>query len=135
MLEFIPPEKLHPDDFAALYEADTAGEKFNSISPTEAVNRLWEKSLLLYRATGLGIFALEINEGGDGTKRLNIVRMSGSKLPLHFEEISRDLQHIARDHGCVAIETMVYDERLAKALARGGARQESITMVLELNNG
>lgn len=134
MLEFVPPERLSVDDFASFYEADANGPKFNTISPPEAVRRIWAGELLAYRAPG-GTFLLEVVEGGDGTTRLGIVRMAGKGLALHFEQISRDLQHIARDHGCVAIETVVYDGRLAKALTRGGAKQEAITMVLELDDG
>lgn len=135
MLEFVKPSDIKPDEFAELYVADQAGPAFNSINPSDAVRRLWDGSLILYRAPDKGVMLVEVNEGGDGTKRLNLVRMAGKGLALHFEEISRDLQHIARDQGCVAIETMVYDEKLAKALTRGGAKLESYTMVLELDNG
>lgn len=134
MLEYVSPEKLDADLFELLYVADGAGPRFNSIAPPEAVKRIWDGSLVIYKMPH-GLMAVEVNEGGDGTKRLNLVRMAGNDLALHFEEISRDLQHIARDRGCVAIETMVYDEKLAKALTRGGAKQESVTMVLELNDG
>lgn len=134
MLEAIKPEQVDADCFAQLYAADSAGPAFNSIPPPEMVRRIWSKEILLF-GMPTGIMAVEVNQGGDGTKRLNLVRMAGKDLTLHFEEISRDLQHIAREHGCVAIETMVYDEKLARALARGGAKQESVTMVLELNDG
>lgn len=135
MLEYVKPESIKPDEFAELYRADAAGPAYNSISPPDAVRRLWDGSLMLYRAPNRGIMLVEVNEGGDGTKRLNLVRMAGKGLALHFEEISRDLQHIARDCDCVAIETIVYSEKLAKALTRGGAKLESYTMVLELDNG
>jgi hypothetical protein len=69
------------------------------------------------------------------TRRLNLVRLCGKNLTLHFQEISRDLQHIARELNCNAIETIVYSEKLAKALSRGGAHKESVVMVLELKNG
>lgn len=134
MLEYVPPHALDADLFELLYIADGAGPKFNSIAPPEAVRRIWDKSLLIYKMPE-GVMACEVNTGGDGTKRLNLVRMAGENLALHFEEISRDLQHIAREHGCVAIETMVYDRKLARALTRGGAKLESYTMVLELDNG
>ena len=135
MLERVKPHDIKPEEFGELYRADGAGPAFNSINPVDAVSRLWEGSLILYRAPNRGVLAVEVNEGGDGTKRLNLVRMAGQDMALHFEEISRDLQHVAREHGCVAIETMVYDRKLAKALTRGGAQLESYTMVLELDNG
>lgn len=135
MLKRVDPKHLTVEDFAQLYTADQAGPAFNSIAPPDAVARLWDGSLLLYRAGDKGIFLLEINEGGDGTKRLNIVRAAGEGLVLHSKEIASDLQHIARENNCNAIETIVYSPKLARALTRGGAKQESVTMVLELNDG
>jgi hypothetical protein len=135
MLQKIDPTCLSADDFAELIHADKQHPSFVSINPAECVRQLWDGSLLLYRLADRGLMMVEVNEGGDGTKRLNLVRMVGEQLTLRFEEISRDLQHIARELGCVAIETVVYSEKLARALRRGGAYQESTTMVLELTDG
>lgn len=135
MLISVQPEQMSAEDFQQIFSADQAGPAFNSIAPPDTVARLWNGSLLLYRAGDKGIFLLEINEGGDGTKRLNIVRAAGEGLVLHPKEIASDLQHIARENNCNAIETIVYSPKLARALTRGGARQESVTMVLELNDG
>lgn len=136
MLQAIKPEKLSADEFAELARADQKHPPFNSINPAECVRQLWDGSLLLYRvADNRGLLMVEVNEGGDGTKRLNMVRLVGKDLMFKFEEISTALQHIARELGCVAIETVVYDRKLVKALSRVGMSQESVTMVLELNNG
>lgn len=135
MLQKVKPEQLSADDFASLYVADRNGPAFNSISPPDLVKQIWAGELLVYRLEDRGVILFEINIGGDGSKRLNIVRFAGENLALVFQQISNDLQHIARENGCDAIETCVYCPRLARALTRCNAREESITMVLEVSDG
>lgn len=135
MLQAINPRSLTPDDFAELIRADQKHPPFNSINPAECVRQLWDGSLLLYRVADRGLLMVEVNEGGDGTKRLNMVRLVGENIAFSFEQISNELQHIARELGCVAIETVVYSGKLVKALRRVGMQQESVTMVLELTDG
>lgn len=130
MLTRVQPEQLDIDDISWLLKANAAGPVSHQLPVDDAVRRIWNGSLHLFRAACGGIMLVEVN----GT-RLNLVKMAGHKIALHFQAISEALQHTAREMGCNAIETNVYSEKLAKALRRGGAKQESVVMVLELDNG
>lgn len=136
-LQYVPPEQLSDADIAALVEADLAGPGFNSIPACDLIHKVWKGEFKLYKAEGKGCFLVEVNQGGDGSCRLNIVRASGSflKLVLSTPEMKASLQHIARDFGCNAIEAVVYSEKLAKALTRSGAKREATVMVLESRHG
>lgn len=134
IIEPVPPALLKPEDIDYIVEADAAGDPFYSITG-HLISNLWNGSWRLFRVPGHGVLVLEVNTGSDGSSRLNIISMAGKDLTLRFEQISSDLQHLARKWGCKAIETMVYSDKLAKALTRGGAQRESVTMVLELKNG
>lgn len=130
MLVRIQPLELDIDDISWLVKANEEGPVSHQLPVTDMVSRIWQGSLQLFRAECGGVMLTEVN--GD---RLNLVKMAGYKMALHFQAISRDLQHAARELGCNAIETNVYSEKLARALRRGGAKQESVVMVLELGNG
>lgn len=129
MLEFVHPSKLSAGDVALLQHADSISPNYVRIAPAELIAGIWDGRFLLYRCPQ-GVFLLEVVDC-----RLNIVRMAGNRLAQCFQKIAVELQHIARNLGCVAIETNVYSSKLAKALTRAGAKQESVVMVLELENG
>jgi hypothetical protein len=133
-MQRVAPHQFTVEHIDRLHQADVNGPAFNKLSMGDVVRKLWLGEFLLYDA-GKGTFLFEINEGSDGTKRLNIVRAAGEGITLKAAEIAADLQHIAREFGCVAIETIVYSPKLARALTRGGAKQEAIVVVLELENG
>ncbi len=120
--------EMTPEDLDLIMAADRVGDEFNSIL-SNFVMRLWEGSFQLFRFQN-GCLLTEVHEGCGGHKRLNILRFAGDWTVWHFEDIARDLQHIARDLDCEAIETMVYCPKLTKALTRVGARQEAVNMIL-----
>lgn len=132
-LELVEPKAFSKEDIALLYDADVCGPVFNTIAPPDLVKEIWSEDLLLYRYPS-GLLLLEVHQGGNGDKRLNIVRWAGKPM-LSCKALAKDLQHIARELDCVAIETNVYSDGLAKALSRVGARKEAVVMVLELENG
>lgn len=130
MLKRVQPEQVDVDDISWLVKANLAGPESAELEVSDMVKRIWSGDFQLFRAGCGGVILTEI-EG----KRLNLVKMAGYRMALHFHAISSDLQHAARELGCNAIECIVYSDKLAKALRRGGAKQEALVMVLELNDG
>jgi hypothetical protein len=131
MLERIMPQEISAEDFELLIKADAHNPGHCHIPPDELVTKLWAGIFELWRfEDGSGIVLAE--KAGD---RLNLVRLCGKSIAFRFNEITEILQHRARELNCTSIETMVYSDKLVKALERIGARQEAVNMVLELDNG
>lgn len=126
--------EMQPEHITALIAADEVEHKFNHLDPGTTIRKIWHEEFQLWQLRG-GVLLTEINIGGDGSKRLNLVRWAGVNVAQQLQEISKAVQHIARDLGCAAIETMVNSEKLARALKRTGMQRESVTMVLELTDG
>jgi hypothetical protein len=120
---------MNEKHFLLLDHADTFAPEHAKLNIAEIVKGIWTGDYQLFSCP-YGIMLTEVVNG-----RLNLVRMTGTRMALFFNTISRDLQHHARELGCNAIETIVYSDKLARTLRRGGAKLESYTMVLELNDG
>lgn len=130
MLERVLPYEISYSDLKQLQQADEHSPDGCKLALHEIVDHIWNDQMQLFR-TPCGVMLTE-----KIGKRLNIVRMEpAGKLALRAQEFLKALQHIARDMGCNAVETCVYSEKLARTLRRGGAKQESVTMVLELSDG
>lgn len=131
MLKHVHPQQISAEDFAMLIVADGNNPEHCHITADDLVTKLWA-----------GVFELWRFEDGSGVvlaekcgERLNLVRLSGNCIAFRFKEIADTLQHRAAELNCNSIETLVYSEKLVKALERLGARQEAINMVLELKHG
>lgn len=90
---------------------------------------------LAERIKGWMLFEFDRPEGG-----LLAVEKIGRRLVLHafsaprfgwsFRRAVQDLRRLAADLECDAVETMVWDRRLARAMQKVGVRAEAVQMVL-----
>jgi len=129
MLTRVSPEFISAEDLVWLSEAEFSGPVSHRLDLANIVRGLWRGDYQLFRADN-GVILTEISN-----KRLNLVKWAGRGLALRMAELTRDLQHIGRELGCNALETNVNSEKLARALKRIGAKQESVIMVLEFDDG
>jgi hypothetical protein len=130
-LVFVPPEAITPDDLALLAAADVNAIPYNKIPADVLVKRLWAGEYQLFRAER-GVLLTELNDA-NGLRRMSIVRFAGDGISLQMKWLTQALQHHAKEFGCIAIETMIYSPKLAKAMLRTGAKPEATIFVLELD--
>lgn len=131
MLTRVNPQDITASDFELLIKADVHNPSHCHIPSAELVHNLWSGTFELWRLEdGSGIVLAE-----KAADRLNLVRLAGTNVVKRFKEIAEVMQHRAKELNCTSIETMVYSDKLIRALERLGAEREAVNMVLELKNG
>lgn len=133
VLEWVAPGTVSELDWQLLLQADNAGPLFQCIPQLRIEHEMSQGKMHLFRIShGVGIFLTEVRIGATGLKRLGIVRVAGTNLGWIYKHLNALLQHTAKEWGCQQIESMIYSPRLAKAVARVGAKAEAVNMVMEV---
>lgn len=130
----LTPEALIAADWELLLAADAAGPAINHLDPAAIVKGLISGEMQCFRLKPGGVLLTELNTD-NGCRRLNLVRCAirpDRSLGWIFPQVTKFLQHLAREWGCEAVESVVYSPRLAKAMAKVGAKPEAVNMVLEV---
>lgn len=134
VLEWVDPELMLESDWKLLRKADDAGPDYERIPELKIAHLLKQGKMHLFRVKGgVGVFLTEVRIGPSSLKRLGIVRVAGTNLGWIYKHLKPLLQHTARGWGCQQIESMIYNPRLAQAVARVGAKAEAVNMVLEVD--
>lgn len=116
-----------------LGKANAATPIFNRMDPNIVWDRLWRQELFLFRflPPREGVILMEIVER-NGEARIQLLAVAGRKVAHLYQGLGMALRELADHWGCSAVETMVVDPRLARAIMRSGARPESVTLVLQV---
>ena len=127
MLKHVPYLALQEQHFFWLLQAEGAKPDHERRSPEE----------LMLAAKAWMLFEIERPGGG-----IVAVERVGSRLVLHaltapnfgasFRKAVAALRRLAADLECDAVETMVWDRRLARAMQNVGVRAEAVQMVLRV---
>lgn len=127
MLRFVPHLALQEEHLAWLVLAERAKPEHERRTVEE----------LEQAVKGWLLFELVRPEGG-----LVAVEKVGSRLLLHafvapafgasFRRAVQVLRQLAADLECDAVETLVWDRRLARAMQKVGVRAEAVQMVLRV---
>lgn len=135
--EWILPGDYTPEDIEYLSVASTAGPQYEH-TPLETLFQQHmdgDVQFLRLNSPSSGVVIVQVFAGAYGDKRLVIQHIAGTNTIRAYPEIVADMLDFARENGCEAVETSVYDTRLAKVLSRLGAKPQSITMVMEVPHG
>lgn len=130
-VEYVSPQGLRMQDFLWLGEANQAATKFDRLDLNEVFDQLHSGTmhLLRLRPPNDGVLLLEVLSR-NGSKRLCLLAVAGKGIARIASKLGNLLRATAHEWGCEAVETLVVDPRLARAIMRSGARPESVTLVL-----
>ena len=122
-LELVPPGQHTAEDLEFLLAADDSQPLIERIPLVKINHALYKGEMLLFRLhPGPGALITEVISD-HGVKRLEIVRAAGLFGPSLRNVLAR-LWVFAQELGCECVTTVVYSERLQKALALSGAQVE-----------
>lgn len=126
-LEWVPPGEHTLEDMKLILEADDAQPIVDRIPLALVEQLLAQGKMHLFRIKpGPGVLLIE-RRGQFGYYRLTIVRGAG-RAAHQLRSIRRLLEATRREWGCEKIETVVYSERLRKALELSGGKVEGYVM-------
>lgn len=137
VLEWIPPGAATADDFALLLQADAAQPLLDRIPLQQIDTALRQSRMHLFRMRpGPGVVLIEKRQAF-GVSRLSLIRGAGL-AGFQLRAILHLLEKTRQEWGCECIETVVYSDRLKRALEIVGAETEGWVMTYsdkEVDNG
>ena len=114
-LEWVPPGEHTADDMELLLKADEAQPICDRIPLLQVEHALKQSKMHLFRIRpGPGVILIE-RRGQFGHYRLALIRGAG-RAAHQIRPILKLLEATRQEWGCECIETVVYSERLKRAL-------------------
>lgn len=135
-IEWVPAGEHTAEDLEHIAAADEAQPVIERISLLHMDNALRKGLMQMFRLKpGPGVLVTEVRQQF-GHKRLSLIRGAGS-CQYNMKRILHLLGQYATELGCECVETVVYSERLEKALLRYGAVKEGaiLTYTQEAQDG
>lgn len=135
VLRAVREHELSAEDMALIQRAAEAGPEFYRMPEPAFRRAVREYELQVFRVVVedkmLGIIVTEVNHNPHiGQKRLNVVRLAGRGLVFHLDAVLADVLRLAQDFGCIAVDGVVYDRKLAQAYIRKGGIAESVNFTI-----
>lgn len=126
-LDWVPAGKHTSEDLKWIENADEAQPTLDRIPLLQIDHALRQNKMQLFRLVpGPGVLLTEIRSNY-GVKRLSLLRGAG-RAAGRIKSIMRLLGQTANEWGCECVETVVYSERLKRALELSGAEVEGFAM-------
>jgi hypothetical protein len=127
-LEWVPAGEHTKEDLDLIEQANEAQPTINRISRLKVDHdlRLGKKQLFRIKP-GPGVILTEIIHD-HGVKRLSLVRGAG-RAAHQIRSIFSLLDTYRQEMGCECIETVVYSDRLKRALVLSGAKVEGTILI------
>lgn len=132
-MRHIPFEELTHDHVRMLVRSLKTAPLYEQTSIEDMLKGLKDRSSILFEIPQ-GIIVAEVRVGG-GEKRLSIPALYCLNFGAHCRGVIADVKRLAREWGCVRIETCCYDNSLAKIIKLLGGTAESVNMVMEAGHG
>lgn len=128
---------LTEEDMKLIQRAAEAGPEFYRMPEPAFRRAVKEYEFQVFRVVVadkmMGIIVTEVNHNPHiGQKRLNIVRLAGRGLVFHLDAVLADVLRLAQDFGCIAVDGVVYDRKLAQAYIRKGGKPESVNFTISV---
>lgn len=132
MLTYVPPLALRDQHVEWLLASERAKPVHEQRSAAELVELVNSQQMLVFelRRKGGGIVAV-----GKVGRRLVLHALTAPGFGWSFRAAVKLLKKLASDLECDAVETMVWDRRLARAMQRVGVQPEAVQMVLKVAGG
>lgn len=122
-LDWVPPGEATAEDFEYILKADEAQPVCDRIPLLQVEHALQRGTMHLFRINpGPGVILIE-KRGAFGHYRLCLIRGAG-RAAHQIGSILKLLERTRVEWGCEFVETVVYSDRLKRALQLSGAAVE-----------